>query len=46
MNIQKNWQNLFWILTFKLFFEKNWVLALFHRWRVEAATNNLRQFRI
>jgi hypothetical protein len=41
---KKNWQNLFWILTYKLLFAKNRVFAHFRRWQVEAAANNFRRF--
>jgi hypothetical protein len=43
-NIQKNWQNLFWILTYKLLFAKNRIFMQFRRRQVEAAANNFRRF--
>jgi hypothetical protein len=43
-NIQKNQQNLLWILTYKLLFAKNRVFAHFRRRQVEAAANNFRRF--
>ena len=41
---KKNRQNLFWILTYKLLFAKNRVVAHFRRRQVEARANNFRRF--